>query len=92
MKDTTRRYLIIAALFIAVFVLVTAKNFRTQKQAEGLADDSIIGKGKPVLLELGFMSNPDDLRLLHDEAYKKKMVTAIADGIEDYLKKIEKGV
>ena len=53
MKESTRRYLIIAALFVAVFVLVTAKNLKTQKQAEGLADDSVIGKGKPVLLELG---------------------------------------
>ena len=53
MKETTKRYVIIATLFIAVFVLVTAKNFKTQKQTEGLADDSVIGKGKPVLLELG---------------------------------------
>ncbi len=53
MKETTKRYLIIAGLFIVVFALVTAKNFRTQKQTEGLADDSVIGKGKPVLLELG---------------------------------------
>lgn len=53
MKETTKKYLVIAALFIAVFVLVTAKNLTTQKQAEGLADDSVVGKGKPVLLELG---------------------------------------
>lgn len=53
MKENTRKYLIIAGLFIAVFVLVTAKNLRTQKQVEGLADDSIVGKGTPVLLELG---------------------------------------
>ena len=53
MKESTRRYVIIGALFIAVVVLVTAKNLKTQKQVEELADDSIIGKGKPVLLELG---------------------------------------
>ena len=53
MKESTRRYVIIATLFIAVFVLVTAKNLKTQKQTEGLSDDSVIGKGKPVLLELG---------------------------------------
>jgi len=53
MKETTRRYLIITILFAAIFVLVTAKNIRTQKQTEELADDSVIGKGKPVLLELG---------------------------------------
>jgi len=53
MKATTQKYLIIAGLFAAVFVLVTAKNFKSQKQIEGLADDSVIGSGKPVLLELG---------------------------------------
>lgn len=53
MKETTRRYLIIVVLFAAVFILVTAKNLQTQKQTEELAGDSVIGKGKPVLLELG---------------------------------------
>lgn len=53
MKNTTQKYLIIAGLFVAVFVLVTAKNFNDQKQMESLPDDSVIGKGKPVLLELG---------------------------------------
>lgn len=53
MKEQTQKYLIIAGLFIAVFVLVTAKNLKNQKQTEGLADDSVIGSGKPVLLELG---------------------------------------
>ncbi len=53
MKENTRKYLIIGGLFIAVFALVTAKNLKTQQQAESLSDDSIIGKGKPVLLELG---------------------------------------
>ena len=53
MKEQTKKYLIIAGLFIVVFALITARNLKTQKQAEGLADDSVIGKGKPVLLELG---------------------------------------
>ncbi|MHC4553241.1 MAG: thioredoxin family protein [Planctomycetota bacterium] len=53
MKENTKKYLIITGLFVAVFVLVTAKNLKTQKQVEGLADDSVIGQGKPVLLELG---------------------------------------
>ena len=53
MKATTQKYLIIVGLFIAVFVLVTAKNLTTHKQVEGLADDRVIGSGKPVLLELG---------------------------------------
>jgi thiol-disulfide isomerase/thioredoxin len=53
MKTAIRNYLIIAGLFVAVFVLVVAKNLTTQKQMEALADDSVIGGGRPVLLELG---------------------------------------
>ncbi len=57
MKENTRNYLIIAALFVAVFALVTVKNLKTQQHTEtiveGLADDSVVGQGQPVLLELG---------------------------------------
>ena len=38
-----------------------------------------------VLLEMGFMTNPQELELLKNAAYRQKMVTAIADGIETYL-------
>jgi len=38
------------------------------------------------LLELGFMTNPDDLALLKSVEYQKKMAKIIADGIDDYLK------
>jgi N-acetylmuramoyl-L-alanine amidase len=37
------------------------------------------------LLELGFMTNPEELRLLQDENYTTKIVTAICDGIEEYV-------
>lgn len=53
MKENTKKYLIIAALFIAVFALVTAKNMMQQKQMAELPDDGIVGGGQPVLLELG---------------------------------------
>ncbi len=39
-----------------------------------------------VLLEMGFMTNPRELELLKDDAYRQKMVRAIADGIEAFLK------
>ncbi len=38
-----------------------------------------------VLLEMGFMTNAQELKRLKDAAYRKTMVTAIADGIEAYL-------
>jgi len=38
-----------------------------------------------VLIELGFMTNPDELALLQSTDYRGKMVTTLADGIEKYL-------
>ena len=38
-----------------------------------------------VLLELGFMTNAQELQLLKEPAYRQKMVKAIADGIEVFL-------
>ena len=37
------------------------------------------------LLELGFMTNPGELDRLQDASYRRKMVLAIADGIESFL-------
>ena len=49
----TKKYLILGVLVVAVCGVMVVKNLRTYQQAAGLADDSVIGKGKPVLLELG---------------------------------------
>ena len=38
------------------------------------------------LVECGFLSNPQEDMLLQDEKYQKKLVRAIADGIEHYFK------
>jgi len=53
MKATTKKYLILGLLVFAVCGVIAMKNLQTYQQVEGLADDNIIGKGKPVLLELG---------------------------------------
>jgi thioredoxin 1 len=53
MKNTTKKYLTLGALVIAVCGVMIVKNLQTYQQAAGLVDDSVIGKGKPVLLELG---------------------------------------
>ncbi len=39
-----------------------------------------------VLIECGFLSNPDDERKLQDEAYQRQLASAIAAGILAYLK------
>ena len=53
MKENTKKYLILGALVVVVCGVMIAKNLKTHQQAAGMADDTVIGKGKPVLLELG---------------------------------------
>ena len=38
-----------------------------------------------LLLELGFMSSPDDLARLQDPAWRSNTARAVAVGIEDWL-------
>jgi N-acetylmuramoyl-L-alanine amidase len=37
------------------------------------------------LLEIGFLSNPEELRALQNEEYKDTLSTAIAEGIATWL-------
>lgn len=53
MKENTKKYLILGILVIAVCGVIAMKSLQTHEVAAGLTDDSVIGGGKPVLLELG---------------------------------------
>ena len=53
MKENTKNYLILGVLVIAVCGVIAFKSLQTHEAAAGLADDTVIGKGIPVLLELG---------------------------------------
>ena len=53
MKETTKKYLIVGIMVAAVCGVMMMKNLKSHRIASALADDSVIGKGKPVLLELG---------------------------------------
>lgn len=53
MKNTTKKIFILIGMFAALNGVLALKYFQTQQQAAEFADDSVIGKGKPVLLELG---------------------------------------
>ena len=41
-----------------------------------------------VLIECGFLSNPNERYLLQKESYQKKLATAITDGVEIYFQTI----
>ena len=43
-------------------------------------------EGTAVLAECGFLSNPQDEKLLQTEKHQERLVKAIADGIEQYLR------
>ena len=53
MKENTKNYLILGVLVVAVCGVIAFKSLQTHEAAAGLTDDSVIGQGKPVLLELG---------------------------------------
>ena len=44
-------------------------------------------KSPGVLIEAGFISNPSDNYLLRDEKYQNKLITLIADSIENYYQR-----
>ena len=43
-------------------------------------------KSPSIMVECGFMSNKNDLSLLHDDDYQKKIALSIADGILNFYK------
>lgn len=38
-----------------------------------------------MIVECGFLSNPEEEKLLNSEDYQKKMAKALAEGIEKFL-------
>ncbi len=50
-----------------------------------LTDESKI---PTTIVECGFLSNPEDLRLLQTEEYRAKLVSGIIEGVENYYSKI----
>ena len=62
--------------------VVTGSEGRGVKQAPFRV---LVGAGMPaVLVEIAFISNPEEERLLASEAYQEKIAAALARGIEAY--------
>jgi N-acetylmuramoyl-L-alanine amidase len=47
-----------------------------------------LSKRPGILLEVGFMSNKNELKLLNSESFKRDYSMAVADGVDEYLQKI----
>jgi len=47
------------------------------------------GQAPAILVECGFISNPEEEAQLQDKAYQKKLVAAIADGLQAYWKEVQ---
>ena len=45
-----------------------------------------------VLIEVGFISNPNEERLLKTPEFREKVAQAISQGIEDYLRNMPKNI
>ena len=64
MKETTKKIIILVCIFVALNAVMALKYFQIKRLTESFPNDSIIGKGKPVLLELGSRSCPPCIRML----------------------------
>lgn len=53
MKKHTQKYVAVGLLLAAVIVIAVVRNHHVRQQLESLPDDSVVGNGTPVLLELG---------------------------------------
>lgn len=53
MKENTKKILMLGALIVAINGVMAIKMIKTRRSVSEFADDTAIGKGKPVLLELG---------------------------------------
>lgn len=65
---------------------------RTKAKSRGLVETSELtgfnwSKVPVVLLEMGFMTNPEEDRLLNSDSYQNEMVTGITEGLVKYVNK-----
>ena len=66
--------------------IVTKRQLAKACQAQVKGDKRKIGE---ILVELGFLSNMKDSKLLQEEKYRKKLLESLAQVVDNYFKKRE---
>lgn len=66
---------------------------KNTRQALKISNIKIVDKTTipVVIVECGFISNPEEAKLLQNDEYQEELVHGICDGIEAYYKKMQKG-
>ncbi len=72
--------------------LASSLNPDNHRQAKANSEYYILKntKNTAVIAECGFLSNAEEAALLGDTAYQKKVASAIAEGVSEYLKAVRK--
>ena len=62
---------------------------KSELEVRGVYSSSLLSLGRgnlpTVQLEIGYLSNPDELRLLRQEDYQNRLVQAVFEGIQSYI-------
>jgi N-acetylmuramoyl-L-alanine amidase len=85
--NTTSSYELAESIQDAVKTMLQPENKRQIKKCGNSVYLIYNAKKTAVLVECGFITNPDELCLLKNEDYQLKMAFSIADGIINYLNK-----
>ena len=85
--------MLLAELIQAELVAIDPENqTRTTKKADGNIFLLKNAEIPAVLIECGFLSNVDEEKLLKDPVYRKRLASAICDGIVEYYRSIQERV
>lgn len=89
-SDKFENSMLLAELIQAELVAIDPENqTRTAKKADGTIFLMKNAELPAVLVECGFISNPEEEALLKTDAYQNKIADAIVGGIEEYYRSIE---
>ena len=68
-------------------LITTASNFQdvVDRKVKKQAGQVLFGQMPSVLIEFGFLSNPEECKLLKKDAYQEALATSVADGLREFF-------